>query len=111
MNMSMSLRRTVIGERHVLVVEGNVDLATLPRLSDALTRLVSDAGASTCVVDIDAAVTLDDASLGLLLGAAGRARGANGDLAVVSTDARMRQRLADTGFDRAVRVTSSISAA
>jgi anti-anti-sigma regulatory factor len=45
----------------------------------------------------------------LLLGAAGRARNTGGDLVVVSTEPRMRQRLIDTGFDRAVTVVESIS--
>ena len=109
--MHLSARRTTVAGRHVLVVEGDVDLATVPRFLDALTRLVADAGDSTAVVDLDAAGTVDDTALGLLLGAAGRARVAGGDLAVVCTEPRLRRRLADNGFDRAVSVVSSISAA
>ncbi|MFM8794968.1 MAG: STAS domain-containing protein [Acidimicrobiales bacterium] len=109
--MNLSVRRSEVNGRHVLSVEGNLDLATLPRFGDALVRLVGDSAGSVCVVDLDGASVVEDASLGLLLGAAGRARNESGDLAVVCTDTRMRRRLTDTGFDRAVRVVGSISAA
>lgn len=109
--MNLTLRRTTVGDRAVLVLEGDVDLATVPRFGDALTKLVTDTAGTVCVVDLDTAGSIDDTAFGLLLGAAGRARSAHGDLAVVCTDHRLRQRLADTGFDRAVRVIASISAA
>ncbi|MFM1789994.1 MAG: hypothetical protein RLZZ526_321 [Actinomycetota bacterium] len=109
--MNLSTRRTTVGDVHVLVVEGNIDLATVPRFGDALTRLTADTRGTTCVVDLDTAGTIDDTAFGLLLGAAGRARTAGGDLAVVCTDQRLRERLVTNGFDRAVRVVSSITAA
>ncbi|MFM7262400.1 MAG: STAS domain-containing protein [Acidimicrobiales bacterium] len=109
--MNLSVRRSEVKGRHVLSVEGNLDLATLPRFGDALVRLVGDSTGAVCVVDLDGAAVVEDASLGLLLGAAGRARNESGDLAVVCTDVRLRRRLTDTGFDRAVRVVGSISAA
>lgn len=109
--MNLSSRRTTVGDRNVLVLEGNIDLATVPKFGDVLNRLVNDSAGAICVVDLDTAGSIDDTAFGLLLGAAGRARAASGDLAVVCTDARLRQRLADTGFDRAVRVVAAISAA
>lgn len=109
--MSLSTRRGIVAGRHVLSVEGSIDLATLPRFGDALLRLVADTTGTTCVVDLDGVGMVDDAAFGLLLGAAGRARADRGDLAVVCTETRLRGRLADTGFDRAVRVLTAISAA
>lgn len=107
--MDLVLRRSVVGGAHVLIVAGDIDLPALPRLSDALLRLVADSPGGTIVVDLDGAGLVDDAALGLLLGAAGRARGAGGELTVVSTDQRTRSRLRDTGFDRAVEVRDSIT--
>ncbi len=107
--MELSLRRSRVGDRHVLMVTGDVDIVSIPRFNDALSRLVTDGKGSTVVVDLDGAGLVDDAGFGLLLGAAGRARAAAGDLVVVSTEARLRQRLTDTGFDRAVTVVQSIS--
>jgi anti-anti-sigma factor len=59
-------------------------------------------------VDLDGLDVIDDTALGTLLGAAGRARVAGGDLEVVTSSARLRERLAVTGFDRAVTVRSSL---
>lgn len=93
----------------MLMVTGDIDIVSIPRFNDALSRLVTDGKGTTVVVDLDGAGLVDDAGFGLLLGAAGRARTADGDLVVVSTEARLRQRLSDTGFDRAVTVVQSIS--
>ena len=109
--MELSLRRSQVGDRHVLMVAGDIDIVSIPRFNDALNRLVSDGRGSTVVVDLDGSGLVDDAGFGLLLGAAGRARNGGGNVVVVSTDARLRQRLSDTGFDRAVTVVQSISEA
>lgn len=107
--MELVARQTTIGLLQVLQLSGEADLATLPRLSDVLTRLVASS-TGTSVVDVDGMVVLDDAGLGLLLGAAGRARQSGGDLVVVCSAGLLRSRLATTGFDRAVRVVDSLSA-
>ena len=56
------------------------------------------------------AQSFDDAALGLLLGAAGKARTAGGDVVVVCTEPRLRERLMITGFDKAIIVRHSIAA-
>jgi anti-anti-sigma factor len=107
--MDLSLRRSMVGHTHVLAVTGDIDIPSLPRFSDALLRLVTDAPTEDVVIDMDGAGLVEDAALGIVLGAAARARAGGGDVMVVSTEQRLRGRLADTGFDRAVRVTQSIS--
>jgi anti-anti-sigma factor len=107
--MDLTLRRAQVAERSVLVVSGDLDIVSIPRFNDALTRLVSESRGTTVVVDLDGAGLIDDAGLGVLLGAAGRARNSDGDLVVVCTEPRLRQRLVDTGFDRAINVVQSIS--
>lgn len=79
-----------------------------PRFNDALSRLVTDDAGHVVVVDIDGTGVIEDAALGLILGAAGRARAAGGDIEIVCTDARLRQRFAENGFDRAVTINQSI---
>ena len=105
--MDVLVRQQRVGRYPVLHVSGEVDLATLPRLADALTRAVG--GPDTVVVDLDGVLVMDDAGLGLLLGAAGRARRAGGDVAVVCSSPALREQLALTGFDRAVRVVATMS--
>lgn len=107
--MDLELRRTVIGGRHVLMVTGDIDLVSLPRFNDALTRLVTDSAGSVVAVDLDGAGLIEDAALGLLLGAAGRARSAHGDLLVVATEPKLRARVSLTGLDRAITVTNSVT--
>jgi anti-sigma B factor antagonist len=62
-------------------------------------------------VDLDGVDVLDDSGLGALLGAAGRARRTGGDLVVVASDQRLRDRFTLTGLDRAVDVVDQLAAA
>lgn len=109
--MELMLRRTQVAGRHVLVVTGDVDLGSLPKFNDSLSRLVADDPGNVVVVDLDGAGLVEDAALGILLGTNGRARSADGNLVVVCTEPRLRKRLSETGFDQAVSVTTSISGA
>ena len=107
----MQVHTTVdnVGGSIVVAVDGIVDLAAIGGLHDDLARAVRQHPSVTLLVDLDAVTVLDDAGLGVLLGAAAAARGAGGDLEVVCTRAALRERLQLTGFDRAVRVRRSIA--
>lgn len=102
--MDPALVTSNVGGLTVLAVGGDVDLATIPRLRDALVRLVAERPGLTVAVDLDGVGVLDDSGLGVILGAAGRAREAGGDLTIVCSDPRLRARLHLTGLDRAVSV-------
>jgi anti-anti-sigma factor len=96
----------------VLALEGIVDLASLPRLHDALQRFVGEHTDTTpLAIDLDGVSVLDDAALGLLLGAAATAREHGAVFRVVCADVRLRRRLATSRFDRAVDVRGSLSEA
>ena len=108
--MSVTTRTVQIGASLVLHVSGEADLPTLPRLGDAITRFVAAAtGTDVSYVDLDGVHLLDDAALGLLLGAAARTRQAGGELVVVCSPGALRHRLDLTGFSRAVRVQSQVA--
>jgi anti-sigma B factor antagonist len=96
-----------VGADEVLHVSGEIDLATIPVLHSALVRFSTEHPGIQLVVDLDGVSACDDSGLGVLLGAAGRARESGGDLVVVCTDEALRARLKRTGFDRAVSVVSS----
>ena len=108
--MDLVGRRSTVGDSPVLHLSGEVDLATLPALHDCLSRLVHDHLGAVVMVDLDGVQVLDDAGLGLLMGAAGRARDHGGDLVLVCTAAPLLQRFALTGLDRAVQVRPSLHA-
>jgi anti-sigma B factor antagonist len=99
----------VIGDAAVVTLSGEVDLATIPVLHDALTKALTHHPNRLLVIDLDGVTVLDDTGLGVLLGAAGSAREAGADLAVVCTSKRLRQRLDRTGFSRAVDVRDRLS--
>ena len=105
----MTARLSIIGGQPVVGVVGEIDLATLPQLHNVLTRAVHEHLGGMIVVDLDGVHVCDDAGLGVLLGAAGRAREAGGELVVVCTDGPLRNRLARTGFDRAITVNESVA--
>ena len=109
--MELGHRIANVAGRHVLALTGDLDVATLPRFNDYLVKLLTGSTGKIGVVDIDGLGFMDDAALGLLLGAAGRARAVGGDLVVVVSEDRLRRRLAATGFDKAVRVVAAISEA
>jgi anti-sigma B factor antagonist len=97
-------RLTTIGDSPVVTVAGELDLASAPELRNALVRAISDHRGATVTVDLDGVSALDDTGLGVLLGAAGRAREAGGDLVLVTNSTRLRSRFELTGLSRAIEV-------
>ena len=108
--MDLRARHDVVGSLPVVALAGSVDLATLPQLGNALFRLVDDHPGRRVAVDLDGVDVLDDTGLGILLGAAGRARQGGGDVVVVVSDERLRARFTTTGFDRAIDVVDRLTA-
>lgn len=102
--MELICTHGIVDHHPVLQVSGEIDLATLPLFRDHLTRLVDSQPGTTVVVDLDGVTALDDTGLGMLLGAAGRARQLGGDLVLVSSGERLNARLALTRLDQAVSV-------
>jgi anti-sigma B factor antagonist len=100
---------TVVGSVPVVVLTGSVDLATIPVLRDSLLRVVGDHPGRRVAVDLDGVDALDDTGLGVLLGAAGRARPGGGDLVVVCGRERLRRRFTVTGLDRAIEITAGLA--
>jgi anti-sigma B factor antagonist len=107
--MRLRVAASLVAGRPVVALGGAADLSTVPALQNALTTAILDHPATTVAVDLDGVEALDDVALGVLLGAAARARRAGGDLIVVTNDDALRERLALSGFDRAVTVSASLT--
>ena len=107
--MQVSTRVDNVGGSIVVAVDGVVDLSSVGRLHDDLARAVRRHPGITLIVDLDSVDGLDDAGLGVLLGAAATAREVGGDLEVVCTRPALLARLKQTRFDRAVDVRNSIT--
>jgi len=108
--MDLVCRLTTLAGTPVLHLSGEIDLSTLPLLHDRLLRAVADHHGATVFVDLDGVTALDDAGLGALLGAAGRAREQGGDVALVCTNQRLLARFALTRLDHALHVHARITA-
>ncbi len=106
MDLHISIRD--IGERTVVALDGIADLGSVPMLEDRLRRTIRQHPAATVTIDFDGLTMIDDAALGVVLGAAAHARAQGGELEVVCTGDRLRTRLATTRFDLAVTVRDAI---
>jgi anti-anti-sigma factor len=102
--VDLQVRVDTVGDTPTVGLGGLADLASVPLLHDVLTRAVLDHPGETVVVDLDGVVGLDDSALGMLLGAAGRARDLGGDVEIVCSSDTLLERFRSTGLDRAVTV-------
>ncbi len=102
--MELRCHLATLGSHAVLQVSGEIDLATLPSFRDHLLRAVDLHRGERVWVDLDGVTALDDSGLGMVLGAAARAREAGGEVALVCTGERLLHRFALSGLDRAVEV-------
>ena len=110
--MDLRVTTSTVGTARVVALDGVADLAATPALHAALERATADlAGLGEVVVDLDGLGLLDDAAIGLLIGAAARVRAAGIELVVVCTNERVCERLHSTRVDRIVQVTTSIASA
>ena len=107
--MSLRADTTEVSGRAVVLLTGSVDLATVPTLQNALGRVIVEHPGETIAVDLDGVDALDDIGLGILLGAAGRARRNGGDIVIVCSNAALRQRFTITGLDRAITVSAALT--
>ncbi len=107
--MDLHCRLLQFGDVPALVLEGELDLSSIPVLHQALLRLITDEAGRTVAVDLDGLHALDDAGLGVLLGAAGRARERGGDVVLVCTDPRKLERFERSGLSRALEVRDRVT--
>lgn len=107
--MELVCRLYLLGDKPVLQVSGELDLATLPHLRDQLFGAIDQHPGATLYVDLDGITALDDTGLGMLLGGAGRARRQGGDIQLVCSSEQLRGRFALTGLDRAIEVRQGLT--
>ena len=91
-----------------MLVIGDIDLGTIPYFAQIMFKTIDDHPAQHIALDLDDVGTLDDVGMGIILGAAGRARARDGELIVVASGSMLRKRFAITGLDRAVKCVDSL---
>ena len=104
--VDLSLEDRTEGDRTVVVVGGEIDVYTAPKLREKLIDLVS-AGNYHLVVDMEAVEFLDSAGLGILVGGLKRARTSGGEIELVCTSRDVLRPLEITGLDRSFTIHRS----
>jgi anti-sigma B factor antagonist len=92
------------GGVEAVFVTGELDLATAPRLDEALAAVTAD----LVVVDLSGCTFLDSAGIRALVGAARTLAEADRGLRVVTSDAGILRLLEITGVDTLIRVHPSL---
>jgi anti-sigma B factor antagonist len=95
----------------VVVVNGDVDVATAPDFADELARAVSQHLGAGLVVDLTGVSFIDSTGLNALVHAFERQRLAGSLLALVSDDPRVTMMLEVTRLDRVLRTFPTREAA
>lgn len=94
----------------VVLVGGEIDITTAPRLRERLIQLVGE-GKSRLVIDLGGVGFLDSTGLGVLVGAARRARTAGGDVVLSGLADHNLKVFAITGLDQAFVIAGTIDEA
>jgi anti-sigma B factor antagonist len=93
----------------VLVLRGDLDIATAPDLREALVGVIHED--ARIVVDLEAVGFLDSVGLGILISGLKRARAAGGDLELVCTSRAVLKPLEITGLDKVFTIHAGREAA
>jgi anti-sigma B factor antagonist len=104
---------TIDAETHdasaLLMLRGDLDLATAPALREALIEVLR--GCKSVVVDLEGVGFVDSAGIGILLGGLKRARSQGGELELVCTSRQVLRPLEIIGLDRVFTIHSRRDAA
>jgi anti-sigma B factor antagonist len=109
-NVDLSLTTRTEGDRTVVVVGGEIDVYTAPKLREQLVDLVN-AGKYHLVVDMEGVEFLDSTGLGVLVGGLKRVRAHDGSLSLVCTQERILKIFRITGLTKVFPIHETVDAA
>ena len=108
--MDLSLATRTEGDRTVVVVGGEIDVYTAPKLREQLIDLVSS-GAYHLVVDMEGVEFLDSTGLGVLVAALKRIGANGGSLQLVFAQERLFKLFSITGLAKVFVICDSVETA
>jgi anti-sigma B factor antagonist len=108
--VDLSLTTRQEGDHTVVVVGGEIDVYTAPKLREQLIDLVS-AGSYHLVVDMEGVEFLDSTGLGVLVGGLKRVRAHDGSLRLVCTQERILKIFRITGLTKVFPIHASVEEA
>ena len=103
----MQIATTPGSDRYVIMVSGEVDLASSPDLDAAIIAAI-ESGSSSLVVDLSDVSFMDSSGLGVIVRGLKRCREANKDLDLVITNERVLKVFGITGLDQVIPIHDSI---
>ena len=108
--MDLTLATRDDGDRTVVVVGGEIDVYTAPKLREQLVDLVN-AGRYHLVIDMETVEFLDSTGLGVLVGGLKRVRAHDGSLRLVCTQERILKIFRITGLTKVFPIHDSLDEA
>ncbi|MGD9958536.1 anti-sigma factor antagonist [Nocardioides sp.] len=108
--MDLTLATQVVEGATIVVVGGEIDVYTAPRLRDKITELVGD-GVHTLIIDMEAVEFLDSTGLGVLVGGLKKVRAHGGSLQLICTQERLLKIFRITGLAKVFTIHDSAESA
>lgn len=105
--MDLTLATRIEGDATVVVVGGEIDVYTAPKLREQLIDLVGS-GSYHLVVDMESVEFLDSTGLGVLVGGLKRVRAHDGSLTLVCTQERILKIFRITGLTKVFPIYDSV---
>lgn len=103
----MQIETTSSSDRQVLMVSGEVDLATSPNLDVAIIAAL-ESGTESLVIDLTDVTFMDSSGLGVIVRGLKRCREADKDLDLVISNERVLKVFGITGLDQVIPIHASI---
>lgn len=103
----MQIETTSSSDRQVLMVSGEVDLATSPDLDVAIIATL-ESGTESLVIDLTDVTFMDSSGLGVIVRGLKRCREADKDLDLVISNERVLKVFGITGLDQVIPIHASI---
>jgi len=105
---AFSLTSAYLGaDAHVVTIEGELDVATVPGLRAELERIEGEGGREL-IVDLLAVPFVDSVALGLLVETSKRLTSRGGVFTIVCDDRRLARIIEITGLERVLRRQSTL---
>ncbi len=108
--MELNIRSEQEGSVCSVVLEGEVDVYTAPRLKEELVSLI-ESGCTNIIVDLEGVGFIDSSGLGVLVSALRRARERDGVVRIVCTRENVLKIFRITGLDKVFPIFSDAAEA
>jgi anti-sigma B factor antagonist len=109
-NVDLTLSTRAEGDRSVVVVGGEIDVYTAPKLREHIIDLVSN-GSHHLIIDMENVDFLDSTGLGVLVGGLKRVRAHEGSLDLVCTQDRILKIFRITGLTKVFAIHATVDEA